>query len=161
MPGNGMHGRPVGLDLDLACLASRSTDPDVQTPESPLAQVGNDEADDAEEEEEQPQQQAPQQQQQQQQQSGGGGGGEEQEQQSFGGLTEAELAHILWDQASLLRLRTPGVAWWWGCGGSLVVVGWLPSQARTRGAGPQGMWGHLGKLLCGQLAGVLPVCLGR
>ena len=60
-------------------------------------QVGNDEAEDGDEEEEQ-QQAAPQQQQQQQQQAGGGGG--EEEQQSFGGLTEAELAQILWDQVS-------------------------------------------------------------
>lgn len=68
------------------------------------SQVGNDEADDAEEEDEEQQQAAPQQ--QQQQQAGGGGSGEE-EQQSFGGLTEAELAQILWDQASVYFVWGP------------------------------------------------------
>ena len=66
-------------------------------------QVGNDEVD-ADDQQQQQQQQNHQQQQQQQQegQSGGEGDGGQ-----MGGLSAAELAHILWDQASLWELLLP------------------------------------------------------
>ena len=67
-------------------------------------QVGNDEVD-AEDQQQQNQQQQPQQQNheqpQQQQQAGHGGEGDGGQ---MGGLSAAELAHILWDQASPRQL---------------------------------------------------------